>query len=744
MSKKKIGPNHWQMLGPSSSRSSSKRPCGSGLFTMRRVGACVRHPSVRRPLILLLGVPLCIVLIGVEFASRKDVDALATLLTAPLLPASPAWLTESGVPHSAQRTLNACLWTGYHTVRLALRCVAAIVVALLETSTRLRAASAAASSSSSSSSSSLPGAAVAEASDPMVHYASVLTVVIAFFLWAITPLLRMCPCVARLQAMVTARIDAIKAAHNRMLIHIRRSSQVAAAIVPHALFTVVMLLFFTFVPTTARLVSQSWAAIVITVVFPVYYGGTTAIALLSRADADAKHSSADEGGGGGGGGGGSEGKKPTEAAVSDVARSWARNAIASSSSGIFPHTQPQQQPQPRAAEDASFASSSSRGNVMDPDDSSDASLRDTGTPSKHRRVMRRPSSVDRSGGVGEHSAGSSAQTGAQTARVRRTAGDSADSVPHLERDRRARHWLRYFVASSLLLMAVKLSFIGMGVAYVLNRWLPHSDEVELFLIVWLQLPLTNGAQILLRFAMPLIDRHVISLNVGEPRNVSICGLDTVLRYLVLGGVITPRRKSAIYQVIGDSGTVVFLCCATLLCSFVPLLPRWVTEMGVTLVTTSYPAYASIVALQASNEHILEGGGSGSSEHAMPSHLREKDSNGGAAASSSPATSLEAGTHSERSQLSASLAAEARTHWINYFIVWTPVLAVFGWASSAFAWVPGFMHVKLFSSMWLQLSYFGGAQRVVRAWMRVGSGRRKKSWTRGGGGGGGGGAAQSRD
>ena len=215
--------------------------------------------TMRRPLLLLVGVPVCILLLGVEFASASSVERLSEWLASPLLPHPPVWLTESGVPSTVRRTLNACVWVLWHAVRLSLRLVAAVIVGILGYSTSLRERSQEAA----------PGTTGGHTSDPMVHYASVLTVVTLFVLWAITPLLRMLPCVVTMQRVVAARVDAVVQAHNRFLLHLRSSSKIAAAIFPHALFVITMVLFFAFVPETARLVSQSWASVVITVVFPV-------------------------------------------------------------------------------------------------------------------------------------------------------------------------------------------------------------------------------------------------------------------------------------------------------------------------------------------------------------------------------------------------------------------------------------------------------------------------------------------
>ena len=648
--------------------------------------------SMRRPLLLLVGVPVCILLLGVEFASETSVKHLSEWLASPLMPQTPVWLTESGVPSTVRRTLHAWVWVSWHAIRLSSRLVAALVVGILGYSTSLRQRSAEAA----------PGSAGLHTSDPMVHYASVLTVVTMFVLWAITPLLHMLPCVATMQRIVAARVEAVVQAHNHFLVHLRNSSKMAAAIFPHALFVLTMALFFAFVPETARIVSQSWASVVVTVVFPVAYGGKTAVALLRREDAAAK--------GAEGGEGNMEAQatqQPKGALVSEVARSWARNAIASSTTLLFAAGGGSGDgsgllggPARRVVDSgASSEAEHSRDKSLFIFDKKKEAERDSGTPSKERR--RRPSKAERHGAEGG------------AARLRRAApGDAVDAgVPHAERDRRARHWLRYFVSSSLLLMAVKLSFVGMGIAYVLQRFLPHSDEVELFLIVWLQLPLTNGAQILLRVATPLINRHVISLS-GAPTVGGLVGLNALLRYAAMLGLLSPRKKAVASRVVGDSGVVVFFAAATVLCYFIPLLPRWVSEMGVTLVSTSYPAYAAIIALQGGREHIARGG-------AEEEAGRRRATDASSSQSVNAAALLEAGSgDANRGVLAAQLAAGARLHWLAYFVVWTPVLALYAWASTAFAWLPGWLLFKLFTSLWLQLRYCRGAERVTRAWAQI--------------------------
>jgi len=134
-------------------------------------------------------------------------------------------------------------------------------------------------------------------------------------------------------------------------------------------------------------------------------------------------------------------------------------------------------------------------------------------------------------------------------------------------------------------------------------------------------------------------------------------------------------------------------------------------MGVTLVTTAYPAYAAILALQGGGEHIARGG------------AEEAGGGRGAECSSSPSATaaalLEAGSgDANRGVLAAQLAAGARLHWLTYFVVWTPFLALYAWASTAFAWLPGWLLLKLFASLWLQLRYSRGAECVTCAWARV--------------------------
>ena len=100
--------------------------------------------------------------------------------------------------------------------------------------------------------------------------------------------------------------------------------------------------------------------------------------------------------------------------------------------------------------------------------------------------------------------------------------------------------------------------------------------------MWLQVPLTNGADIGLSLLKRLIGRYVKVRKVVT----NVQNSNFILRMLVGFRIITDEQRLVFTEVMSDGSNVILLSMIFL------VTPGFVTEVGCLLVGTGYPIYAT--------------------------------------------------------------------------------------------------------------------------------------------------------
>ena len=101
-------------------------------------------------------------------------------------------------------------------------------------------------------------------------------------------------------------------------------------------------------------------------------------------------------------------------------------------------------------------------------------------------------------------------------------------------------------------------------------------------VLWLQVPLTNGADIGLSLLKRLIGRYVKVRKVVT----NVQNSNFILRMLVGFRIITDEQRLVFTEVMSDGSNVILLSMIFL------VTPGFVTEVGCLLVGTGYPIYAT--------------------------------------------------------------------------------------------------------------------------------------------------------
>lgn len=182
--------------------------------------------------------------------------------------------------------------------------------------------------------------------------------------------------------------------------------------------------------------------------------------------------------------------------------------------------------------------------------------------------------------------------------------------------------------------------------------LGRLDTFLFFFLIWLQIRLTRGADVLFPLlATALRQSRYLRANASTGAE----HLNIFLRVLVSVGAVPPERAALIASTLTESGVVlvgiVFF-----------ITPRPVTFVGTLLTGYIVPVYISVY-------------------------------------SATP----------------ASLPA-ARQTWLSYWVAFAAVESLYSYLSGNFDWMPLWYHFKLALILWLQVPYYRGASSILDAGM----------------------------
>jgi hypothetical protein len=228
------------------------------------------------------------------------------------------------------------------------------------------------------------------------------------------------------------------------------------------------------------------------------------------------------------------------------------------------------------------------------------------------------------------------------------------------------YWLKYWSVLALALLLEQFPVSG-HVLGLISVW----PQVRLLFAVWLQLPLTGGAELAFVLLRPLLNRYIGKIPDAP---VSSAQRSAVLNLLVGAGVLAPRTREHIVEIMDTSGPLILVSLPFL------LSPSFVTKIGVLLVGLAFPAHASALAVTLLDQ------------------------------------SAPAATGRDATRTAA---------WLEYWIVYAvftllhaALSVLFGW------WFPLWDQFHLLALLWLQLPYFRGARRLFalvvvanRVWQR---------------------------
>ena len=166
---------------------------------------------------------------------------------------------------------------------------------------------------------------------------------------------------------------------------------------------------------------------------------------------------------------------------------------------------------------------------------------------------------------------------------RTTANSSANPSPTGSAEGTAaavrRGWLSYWAMASFAWLIWQFPILG---AAVFQRW-SYFKITVLGYVLWLQLPLTNGASVGLWRLKGFIEGYVRVRKLDVSREKSAF----VLRMLVGMGLISDEQRIAFVEAMYDGSSIILL-------GFVFFLtPGFLTAYGCLLVGTVYPMYASV-------------------------------------------------------------------------------------------------------------------------------------------------------
>jgi hypothetical protein len=173
-------------------------------------------------------------------------------------------------------------------------------------------------------------------------------------------------------------------------------------------------------------------------------------------------------------------------------------------------------------------------------------------------------------------------------------------------------------------------------------------EVRFVALLWLMLPATDGATVAFSLLVPLINRHVKAI---PKMPVDAAKSNLVLRALVFARVISERRQQQLQEVLSHGGSIILLATVFF------FTPGFVTQYGCILVGVAFPLYESVLA-----------------QRAPP----------------------------RRSSC---------VWWLTYWLAYVVAKFAHAHLSARLGSLPLWSHVELAATIWLQLPYFRGAQRV---------------------------------
>jgi len=144
----------------------------------------------------------------------------------------------------------------------------------------------------------------------------------------------------------------------------------------------------------------------------------------------------------------------------------------------------------------------------------------------------------------------------------------------------ATFWLKYWSVVATLSLVEQAP----GLGHVLGL-VPVWPEMRLVLGVWLQLPLTSGADVAFQWMVPLMDKYFRRMPAvsGERQGMA-------LQLLAGTGLVSESTRAHLAEVMSTGGPVLVLSLPFF------ISPSVVTRLGVLLVSLAFPAHASAAAV----------------------------------------------------------------------------------------------------------------------------------------------------
>lgn len=250
------------------------------------------------------------------------------------------------------------------------------------------------------------------------------------------------------------------------------------------------------------------------------------------------------------------------------------------------------------------------------------------------------------------------------------------------------YWMRYWTVIAVPLMAEQLPVSG-HVLSVLPFWPP----MRTLYAAWLQLPGTNGAHLGFEAVVPLAGRYWGKIAVAAPSEKTG---NFLLSQMVNFLPIPESVKNQIFEVLSTGGIFVVLA--------VPFLvfPPLIVNAAATIAGLARPIYTSItaiVALESAANEVMQKVNDPNERAAMTAQRR------------SIIRSIQDVQVPEN--LTVAGSSLQCTQWLEYWVVYTIFMFVYGALTTVFFWFPLWFHMQLVVTLWLQLPYYRGSRAVFK-------------------------------
>lgn len=243
-----------------------------------------------------------------------------------------------------------------------------------------------------------------------------------------------------------------------------------------------------------------------------------------------------------------------------------------------------------------------------------------------------------------------------------------------------RYWVQYWTVLGLALFLEAMPVSG-HLLSALSFWPP----VRLMWSLWLQMPGTSGADLSFRWMIPLIDQLIGRV---ETPGVSSDQQSRLVDLMYAFRIISPETRAKFSEVMETGGTLVVMGLVFL------VMPSTITAIGAHAIGLGRPvltATRTLIALERA-EKITQ-----------------------TAASNKDSTSLK---RFRNNPTSIAYGAVQMTQWLQYWVVYTVSMLFHHVLSMGLFWFPLWNHMLLVFTLWLQLPYFRGANKIFEFGLKV--------------------------